>query len=107
MVSLNTLRTQFGVVLSVVIGGALFHGEIMSEREYIGCIIVFRMAWIFLVFPKIGTLVGLYLVYPISWSLSVIALSCMIIYAMRKIKKAREEKEKELVITESKNVNAR
>lgn len=72
----------------------------------IGCIIVFRMAWIFLVFPKIGSLVGLYLVYPISWSLSVIALSCMIIYAMRKIKKAREEKEKELVVTESKNVNA-
>ena len=57
----------------------------------IGCIVVFRMIWIFFVFPRIDTLVGLYLVYPISWTLSVIALSCMIMYALMKIKKARAE----------------
>ena len=33
---LLSLESVFGVI-----GGALFHGEIMSEREYIGCIIVF------------------------------------------------------------------
>ena len=58
----------------------------------IGCIIVFRMAWIFFVFPKLGSLTGLYLVYPISWSLSVIALSGMIVYAMKKIKRKDPER---------------
>lgn len=55
------------------------------------CIIVFRMFWIFFVFPRIGTLVGLYLVYPISWSLSVIALTCMIVYAWNRIKRERKK----------------
>ena len=51
------------------------------------CIVIFRLAWIFFVFPILDSLTGLYLLYPISWTLSVIALSCMIAYAMKKIKK--------------------
>ena len=51
------------------------------------CIVVFRLAWIFFVFPILDSLTGLYLLYPISWTLSVIALSCMIAYAMKRIKK--------------------
>ena len=31
-----SLESVFGVI-----GGALFHGEIMSEKEYFGCVIVF------------------------------------------------------------------
>jgi Na+-driven multidrug efflux pump len=50
---------------------------------------VFRLFWINFVFPSIGELWSLYLVYPISWTLSVIALSCMIAYAMKKIKKKK------------------
>ena len=48
---------------------------------------VFRSLWIFLVFPKIGTLTSLYLVYPISFILTSVGLSIMSVFIFKKVKK--------------------
>ena len=48
----------------------------------------FRMLWIFAIFPSLNDLVGLYLVYPISWTLTGLGLSIMAIVTYRKIAKS-------------------
>ncbi len=50
----------------------------------IGGICVFRLIWINFIYPSIGTLTGLYLVYPISWLITGLGLAAMSFYAWRK-----------------------
>ncbi len=55
----------------------------------IGAICVLRAIWVFLVFPteEFHSLIGIYTIYPISWSLGVIALSSALAFIYPKIKK--------------------
>lgn len=52
---------------------------------------LFRSLWIFLVFPKIGSLTSLYLVYPISFTLTSLGLGAMAVFAFLKVKKKFRE----------------
>lgn len=55
----------------------------------IGGICVFRLFWINFIYPGLGTLTWLYMVYPISWSLTTLGLAAMSVWAWRK--KARKK----------------
>lgn len=50
----------------------------------IGGICVFRLIWINFIYPSINTLTGLYLVYPISWTITGLGLALMGVFAWRK-----------------------
>lgn len=50
----------------------------------IGGICVFRLIWINFIYPQINTLTGLYLVYPISWTLTDLGLALMGVFAWKK-----------------------
>ena len=55
-------------------------------------ICIFRCIWIFLIFPNIGTLVGLYLIYPISWTITGLGLALMSLLVWKKKISPRFEK---------------
>lgn len=54
----------------------------------IGAICVLRAIWVFFVFPteQFHSLIGIYTIYPISWSLGVIAMALTIIIVFKKVK---------------------
>lgn len=47
----------------------------------------FRIAWIFFIFPYFKTLTGLYMMYPVSWTITIIASSILSIIAFKKAKR--------------------
>jgi len=49
------------------------------------CVCVFRIVWIFTVFPKCHTATSLYISYPISWSLVVLVNGTMLVLVCRKL----------------------
>ena len=53
------------------------------------CICGVRIFWVFVIFPlpAFNTLRGLYLSYPISWSMTILMLSVLTIFARKKMKK--------------------
>ena len=51
-----------------------------------------RFAWVYFVFPLCPNLTFLYLVWPIGWTLSIITLSCVLMYEMSKYRKNKEPK---------------
>ena len=63
----------------------------------IGGICAFRLFWITVVFPGINELWGLYLVYPISWTLTCIGLVAVILCVWGKVKKSLQKMQKEQV----------
>lgn len=58
----------------------------------IGGICIFRLIWINFIYPSFGTLTGLYLVYPISWTITGLGLAVMSVYAWKKKAKPAFEK---------------
>ncbi|MBO5010258.1 MAG: MATE family efflux transporter [Clostridia bacterium] len=52
----------------------------------IGGICVFRLIWINFVFPRIGELWSLYLVYPISWTITSLGLLAVILAVWKRVK---------------------
>ena len=61
-----------------------------------------RCAWIFLVFPQYGTLTSLYVVYPISWTVTLIGLSTVAFFVYRRVKrKMLEEREEDVALDEN------
>ena len=71
----------------------------------IGAICVLRALWIFYVFPteSFHSLIGIYTVYPISWSLGLIALSIALFIVYKRIKKKFSEEAIPTVASESAN----
>ncbi len=61
------------------------------------CICVIRVVWIYTIFrlESFHTIIGLYTVYPVSWTLSLIAMVITTVVALRKIRKSIKPKEKE------------
>ncbi len=62
-----------------------------------------RCFWIFVAFPKIGTLTGLYLGYPISWTLTFIGLSVGSIFMYKRVKRKMMMEAKEIEQSETAN----
>ena len=52
----------------------------------IGGICVFRLIWINFIFPRIGELWSLYLVYPISWTITSLGLLAVILAVWKRVK---------------------
>ena len=52
----------------------------------IGGICIFRLLWILLVFPLINEVWALYLVYPISWTLTSLGLLAVILFVWKRVK---------------------
>lgn len=71
----------------------------------IGAICVLRALWIIYVFPteSFHSLIGIYTVYPISWSLGLIALSIALFIVYKRIKKKFSEEAIPTVASESAN----
>ena len=61
----------------------------------VGFICVFRLAWIFFIFPleAFHSIYGLFLSYPISWGLTCLALSGMVAYYFKKKCPLSEDRE--------------
>jgi uncharacterized membrane protein len=61
----------------------------------IGAICVLRAIWVQFFFPmeQFHSLIGIYTIYPISWSLGLIALTISIIIVYKKVKKKIAEEE--------------
>ena len=55
----------------------------------VGAICVLRVLWIIFVFPmeQFNSLIGLYTVYPISWSFGLVALTISLVLVFKKVKK--------------------
>lgn len=55
----------------------------------IGAICILRALWVFFVFPtdRFHSLIGIYTIYPISWSLGVIAMLLTIILLFKKVRR--------------------
>ena len=47
----------------------------------------FRIAWIFFIFPYFNTLTGLYLMYPVSWTITIMSSGTLAIIAFKKVKR--------------------
>jgi len=60
----------------------------------VGGICIFRLIWILTVFPKINELWGLYLVYPISWTLTSLGLLAVILIVWKNVKKSMQTESK-------------
>ena len=58
------------------------------------CICGVRIFWIYLIFPieKMNTLTGLYIAYPVSWTLALIGMSVLFVINYKKIKLGFEKK---------------
>ena len=61
----------------------------------IGAICVLRAIWVFFVFPteQFHTLIGIYTIYPISWTLGLVALVIALLIIFKKVKKRLSEEE--------------
>ncbi len=80
-------------LLDTVSGGLKGLGYTMTSMV-INLIFIcgFRIFWVYAVFPKMNTVTGLYLAYPISWiSASVTAIACLVILYRRFKRKLLEE----------------
>ena len=55
----------------------------------IGAICVLRMIWVFVFFPmeQFHNLIGIYTIYPISWSIGIVAMSIALFIIFRRIRK--------------------
>ena len=51
----------------------------------VGGICIFRLLWILTIFPQINELWGLYLVYPISWTITAIGLAGVILVVWKRV----------------------
>ena len=72
--------------LDVVCGGLRSLGRSVAPMIVtLMSVCVFRIIWIFTVFPKRPTLTSLYLSYPISWSLVVLINGTMLVLVCRKL----------------------
>ncbi len=73
-------------MLDVVGGGLRSLGRSVSPMIVtMMCVCVFRILWIFTVFPKHRTLTSLYISYPISWGLVVLINGALLILVCRKL----------------------
>jgi putative MATE family efflux protein len=73
-------------VLDVVGGGLRSLGRSVSPMVVtMMCVCVFRVIWIFTVFPKYHTPTSLYVSYPISWSLVVLINGTTLFFVCRKL----------------------
>ena len=73
-------------LLDVVGGGLRSLGRSVSPMIVtMMCVCVFRIVWIFTVFPKYHTLTSLYVSYPISWSLVVLVNGTVLFFVCRKL----------------------
>lgn len=86
---LAIIGVSYGIFgLSEILSGALrgmgysFHTMVISLATNCGI----RILWILTVFNKIGTLESLYISFPISWAVALIANMVLFIYAKRKLK---------------------
>ena len=63
----------------------------------IGAICVLRMIWVFVFYPmeQFHSLIGIYTIYPISWSLGVLAMGIALLIIYPKIKQ-RLDKQNEV-----------
>ncbi len=61
----------------------------------IGAICVLRAIWVFFVFPteQFHSLIGIYTIYPISWTLGLAALAIALLIIFKKVKKRLSEEE--------------
>ena len=61
----------------------------------IGAICVLRAIWVFFVFPteQFHSLIGIYTIYPISWTLGLAALVIALLIIFKKVKKRLSEEE--------------
>jgi Na+-driven multidrug efflux pump len=64
----------------------------------IGAICVLRAIWVFFVFPteQFHSLIGIYTIYPISWTLGLAALVIALLIVFRRVKKRLAEEENSL-----------
>lgn len=55
----------------------------------IGAICILRMIWVFVFFPmeRFHNLIGIYTIYPISWSIGIIAMAIPLFFIYKKLKK--------------------
>lgn len=76
-------------LLDVVSGGIKGLGYTMTAMIInMVFICIFRMIWILGIFPSIGTVVGLFLAYPISWTLAFATAIISLIVVYRKFKRS-------------------
>ena len=82
-----TFTTYFiAGMLDVVGGGLRSLGRSVSPMIVtMMCVCVFRIIWIFTVFPKFHTPTSLYISYPISWSLVVLINGTGLFFVCRKL----------------------
>ena len=74
----------------------------------IGAICVLRAIWVFFVFPteQFHSLIGIYTIYPISWSLGLISLSIALLIIFKKLKdKINSEYEEKTPLPEGESLN--
>lgn len=81
-------------LLDTVSGGLKGLGYTMTSM-IINLVLIcgFRMVWILGIFPKIGTLVSLFLSYPLSWTLAFITAVVCFVCAYRKFKRVMSAKD--------------
>ena len=73
-------------ILDIVGGGLRSLGRSVAPMIVtMLCVCVFRIVWIFTIFPKYRTPTSLYISYPISWSLVVLINGAMLILVCRKL----------------------
>jgi len=73
-------------MLDVVGGGLRSLGRSVSPMIVtMMCVCVFRIVWIYTVFPKYCTLTSLYISYPISWGLVVLINGTVLFFVCRKL----------------------
>ncbi len=79
--------TYFIAGMLDVVGGGLrsFGRSVAPMIVTMMCVCVFRIVWIFTVFPKYHTATSLYISYPITWSLVVLINGTMLILVCRKL----------------------
>jgi hypothetical protein len=86
------LTTYFLVGVMEVLSASLrgLGYSILQMVLYVGGICATRLIWISAVFPSLHTPLGLMLCYPVSWSVTIIALSTARFFARKKIKAMSE-----------------
>ncbi len=91
---LAIIGVSYGIFgLSEILSGALrgmgysFQTMVISLATNCGI----RILWILTVFKKIGTLESLYISFPISWAVALIANSVLFVYAKRKLNREQME----------------
>ena len=82
-----TFTTYFIAGMLDVVGGGLrsLGRSVQPMIVTMMCVCVFRIIWIFTVFPKFHTPTSLYISYPISWSLVVLINGTGLFFVCRKL----------------------